>query len=141
MPRRPLAAVHEVWLGPRLAIDGPRADNRNRDAPARRIPRARVHDMGVDFALRPEELFVTAGGGHRHVLEENLRRHPACIPRILDLDPPTPRLRRRSPHTIDTATRPRHESDAEAVLSQYIHHPVDGVSFADAAGVHFHARP
>src|ERR1035437_2233721 len=94
--------------------------------------------MSVNPPLRPKELLVAAGGGQRHVLQENLGDRPILMPGVFDVHPPASRLRGRSPHSIDTADRPCNESDRNAFLSQNIHHSIDGVALADAARVEFH---
>ena len=60
--------------------------------------------------------------------------------RIANVGSPPSLSRARGPETVDAALRPRHQGRVETVASQDVHHPIDGVPFADAAGIEFHAR-
>src|SRR5260370_36665693 len=135
MLHRPLAAIHEIRFRPRLAIDRPRRNHRNRTASLRRIAGPRVHNMGVNLTLRPEKLLVTSGRRHRRVLQEDLRQRLTVIPGVLDLHRPAFRLIGRRPHTIHTASGPGDQSYYYAVPSQNVHHAIDRVAFADPTGV------
>ncbi len=91
---RPLAAIDEIGLRPRFAVDGAGGHHGNREAALRRIAGAGVHDVGVDFAFGAEKFLVAAGSGHRHVLQKDLRRGLAGVAGVLDFDAPAARLRR-----------------------------------------------
>src|SRR5438270_9747335 len=135
MPRRPLTAIHEIRFGPRLTIDRARRDDRNRYAALRRIAGAGIHNMGVGFSLRPEELFIAAGSGHRSVLQKYFGGSFVGVVGIADLDPPAFRLVGRRAHSIDAASGAGDEGDRGAVPPQNVDHAVHGVALTDAAGV------
>ena len=106
--RRPGAAVDEERLGPRLAIERPRCDHRNRQHSLRRIAGARIHDVAVDLAFGAEELLVIAGSGHRFVLQVDFRHGLALVFRIANLDLPA-RLARRRAQRVNAAARGRNQ--------------------------------
>src|SRR5947209_7899790 len=59
---RPRAAINEVWLGPRLAIDCPRRQHGNRRSALRGVAGSGIHNMRVPSSFGPEEFLVTSGG-------------------------------------------------------------------------------
>src|ERR1039457_2684889 len=133
MLHRPLTAIDKIRFRPHLAIDRARRHYRNRNTALRRISSPRVHEVGVNLAFRPEKLLVAARGRHRRVFQPNLRQRIAVVPRVLDLHRPAPWLVRRRAHAVDAARRTRYQGHAEPVLSQNLHHAVDGVTFAHPA--------
>ena len=138
---RPLAAVHEIGFGPSFAVDGSRGHDRNRHASLGRVTRARIHDMGVDASFRAEELFVTARGRHGHVLQKHIRGLLSRVPGIADIDRPAARRIGRRAQAVNAAARPGHQRRIDGLPAQHVDHAIDGITFADAAGVEFHARP
>ena len=89
--------------------------DRNRYAALRRITRARVHDVAVDLAFRPEELLVAPGGGHRHDLSDTPRSAVfAGVLRVPDLHRPALRLVRRRAHPVNAAARPADQRDRQS---------------------------
>src|SRR5204863_2800642 len=68
----PRAAIHEIWFGPRLTVDGAGRHHRDRHGALRRISRARIHDVCVNAPRCPEKLLVAARSRERHILQENL---------------------------------------------------------------------
>src|SRR6185369_9793967 len=63
----PCAAVHEQWLGPGLAVDGPRRNHRHGKDALRRPARPGVHDVTVGLAFGAKKFFIIARCGHGFV--------------------------------------------------------------------------
>ena len=99
MPLGPLAAMDEVWLGPRLAIDGVRRNHRNRSARLRRKSRTRAIYVAIDASLRAEELLRAAGCRERCVLQKNFVHREPSVARVT-----------RSPLAIRAAPREKRPS-------------------------------
>src|SRR6478736_27281 len=96
--------------------------------------------MGVNPALGAKELFITARGRHRHILQPDFRNRLTRVPGVLDLDRPPFRILGRRPNSINAAARSGDEGRSDAHFLQDRYHTVDGVTFADTAGVDLDAR-
>ncbi len=108
----------------------------NRNTTLRRIAGTGVHDMGVDFAFRPEKLFVTPGGGHRLIFEDNLGLGLALVQGIR-IRRASPGLRRGRAQSVNAASRAGNQSRVR-YLSVSKYPPCDPPhNLSDAAGVEF----
>src|SRR4051812_36816646 len=126
MPGRPLAPVHVIRLGPRLAVYGPWRYNGNRHHALRRIPGAGVHDVAPHTPFGVEKLLIVTRSGHRLIFEIDLLDGLVPILRILDADLPSPRFPRRRPERVDAGRRAANEGRPDAVPFQDVEHAVYG---------------
>src|SRR5258706_4574094 len=90
--------------------------------------------MAVQLSLRLKKLLVTAGSGHRFVLECHFRHADILVLRITYPDFPAGLFRRRS-QRVNTASRRRNQRRTDSILTKDLHHAVDGVTLADPARI------
>ena len=81
----PLASIDEIRFCPNLAVKGVRRQHRHGRGSLRRITGARVHNVGIEPAVGAKELFVAAGRGQRHILEEHLRCRDVWMAGVADI--------------------------------------------------------